>query len=942
MDTGINCLRAFWLALLISFAGTSPASLAAENTTVITFDDASTANSNTSSVIAYFASKGITAESPALYLYVTALAPRFLTNTSSPPNALVVGNAIDLTLRFASPIRQFSFVRPALSPNYLGNTGSVVTSYLGSQAVDTITVGANSAQAATFTVRGYMDRVTIRCATYPQPCDQVIDDITLNGAPPESRLGAIFSSAQAGSQSFLRFYNSSTTASTATVTLRDATSGSSFGQWISPAIPAGAELQFPITTIENAIGVAIKPNYYAATVQSGTATSMQHVLWRSTDGTLTNLSTCAAGISTGSSQVAGVHSSLLAEYPSSVAVNNSGLSSAFVLGVYDARNGNRLGTYNTGPIASGGSLVTTMAAIETAAGITPQSGMFHYVVKVEGAFTGFLQHLVNNTRSGVTTDMTTVCALDATRLPEPAPQPLRLGAVYSTVQSGSQSFLRFYNTGTAAGTANVTLYNYANGAAIGTWTTPVIQPGTSPQYALQTIEAGLGSFTKPAYYRIAVQSGTSGFIQHVLWRSTDGTLTNLSTCETGVTANATQLNNVHSALLANGYPSSVVLNNTGSAASYVELGIYNAATATKVGTYTTPQIPASGNLVLSVADIESAAALQPATSSIYHYIIKVESAFTGFLQHLVNNQSSGVITDMTTICSLPVAQTYGLTQHKSGGVGTIVSSFGSAVTNGNSGGTTRLVEGTVVRLTAVPADGSLFSQWTGSCLGTSPTCQLTMTADRTVTGNFIIDPNRFFDLDIAYGGTGSGTVARSSPGPGYNYATTVTLTATPAANSTFAGWSGACTGTSTTCTVFIDAAKSVTANFTAATLSGNFTGSWSWSGLLANGCTANDGGAISLTMAQSGNNLTVSNMTAAGVQTLQVVTVLGVDLCVVSATNTYSQGTGSGTINGNNVTLNLNIGGTTFTVAGTRTGNSVSGTVRRSGSGTGSISITKP
>lgn len=41
----------------------------------------------------------------------------------------------------------------------------------------------------------------------------------------------------------------------------------------------------------------------------------------------------------------------------------------------------------------------------------------------------------------------------------------------------------------------------------------------------------------------------------------------------------------------------------------------------------------------------------------------------------------------------------------------------------------------------------------------------------------------------------------------------VTLTATPNPNSTFAGWSGACTGTTTACQVTMDGAKSVTATF---------------------------------------------------------------------------------------------------------------------------------
>lgn len=39
--------------------------------------------------------------------------------------------------------------------------------------------------------------------------------------------------------------------------------------------------------------------------------------------------------------------------------------------------------------------------------------MLHYTMRVEGAFTGVLQQLVNNQRVGVVTDMTAVCALGA-------------------------------------------------------------------------------------------------------------------------------------------------------------------------------------------------------------------------------------------------------------------------------------------------------------------------------------------------------------------------------------------------------------------------------------------------------------------------------------------------------------------------------------------------
>jgi hypothetical protein len=80
----------------------------------------------------------------------------------------------------------------------------------------------------------------------------------------------------------------------------------------------------------------------------------------------------------------------------------------------------------------------------------------------------------------------------------------------------------------------------------------------------------------------------------------------------------------------------------------------------------------------------------------------------------------------------------------------------------------------------------------------------------------------FHSLGVALNGTGAGAVS-STPGgiscgsacsANYPYITPVTLAATPDASSAFTGWGGACSGSAATCTVSVDAAKSVTATFT--------------------------------------------------------------------------------------------------------------------------------
>jgi hypothetical protein len=124
-----------------------------------------------------------------------------------------------------------------------------------------------------------------------------------------------------------------------------------------------------------------------------------------------------------------------------------------------------------------------------------------------------------------------------------------------------------------------------------------------------------------------------------------------------------------------------------------------------------------------------------------------------------------------------------------------------------------------VTLTATAAAGSTFTGWSGACTGTAA-CTVTMNAAKSVTATFALQT---FALTTNTSGTGSGTITSSPAGincggdcsESYASGAAVTLTATAAAGSTFTGWSGACTGTAT-CTVTMNAAKSVTATFTRA------------------------------------------------------------------------------------------------------------------------------
>jgi YVTN family beta-propeller protein len=128
--------------------------------------------------------------------------------------------------------------------------------------------------------------------------------------------------------------------------------------------------------------------------------------------------------------------------------------------------------------------------------------------------------------------------------------------------------------------------------------------------------------------------------------------------------------------------------------------------------------------------------------------------------------------------------------------------------------------GSQVTLSASASVGSSFSGWSGSgCSGTG-TCQVTLSADTTVTATFKQKPTTNM-LSVALTGGGSGTVTSTPSGincgptctASFDTGTQITLSAAAASGSTFAGWSGGgCSGTNG-CTLTLNADTIVTASF---------------------------------------------------------------------------------------------------------------------------------
>ena len=151
------------------------------------------------------------------------------------------------------------------------------------------------------------------------------------------------------------------------------------------------------------------------------------------------------------------------------------------------------------------------------------------------------------------------------------------------------------------------------------------------------------------YYELQLYAAVGGYFQHVLYNPGSGTLTNLSTCLQATTTDPYTVIGVHSSLIGGGFPSTITVVNSGAAPLTVPLGIYDARDGSKIGSYTTATIPPGAQVNLSVNTLETAAHVTPSAGE-YHYVIKADQPFAGFLQHTVTNIKAGAVTDMTTIC----------------------------------------------------------------------------------------------------------------------------------------------------------------------------------------------------------------------------------------------------------------------------------------------------
>jgi len=184
------------------------------------------------------------------------------------------------------------------------------------------------------------------------------------------------------------------------------------------------------------------------------------------------------------------------------------------------------------------------------------------------------------------------------------------------------------------------------------------------------------------------------------------------------------------------------------------------------------------------------------------------------VQDAAGNQSGAHSFSFTTAAPPVVEHTLTMAVY---GEGTTIPTVGAHV----------YAPGTVVEITAAPADGWQFSHWVGAVANVNAAATtVTMDVAKTVTAHFtLVPPPQVVEHTLTMAVYGEGTTTPAVGDHVYAAGTVVEITATPADGWQFSHWVGAVADENAAATtVAMHASKEVTAHFTLVPLTGTITG----------------------------------------------------------------------------------------------------------------------
>jgi subtilisin family serine protease len=230
-----------------------------------------------------------------------------------------------------------------------------------------------------------------------------------------------------------------------------------------------------------------------------------------------------------------------------------------------------------------------------------------------------------------------------------------IAGAFASNRTSVQSNIRFYNSGIFTGTAFVDVVDDLTGQTVGTYSRD-IPGGASIQVSMENIENGASPAITPAggdtqTYTLHVTASFSGYTQHVLWNPAGGSLTNISGCDNGLANTVRDIGNVHTSII-NGYPSYMMVYNSGSTAAAPTFVVRDARDGSSLGNFTfSSDIAPNTTATVLVSDLVEFFGGTPESDQ-FHLNLELQNSFSGFAQHIVDNEIGGVLTNMTAKCDL--------------------------------------------------------------------------------------------------------------------------------------------------------------------------------------------------------------------------------------------------------------------------------------------------
>jgi hypothetical protein len=284
---------------------------------------------------------------------------------------------------------------------------------------------------------------------------------------------------------------------------------------------------------------------------------------------------------------------------------------------------------------------------------------------------------------------------------------------------------------------------------------------------------------------------------------------------------------------------------------------------------------------------------------------------SGTVSYSVTSNGSASRSAVSTIAgqlfTFSQSGTQSFTISASAGTGGTISPSGSVSVNYGASQTFMITANSGYTISGVTVDGA-------SAGAVSSYTFSNVTAGHTIAATFTAIPATY-TLSTSRTGTGTGLITASPSGTTFTAGTVVTLTAAANTNSTFTGWSGACSGTATTCQVTMNGNTSVGAAFTLK--------SFTISASAGTGGTISPSGSVSVNYGAS----QTFTITANSGYTISGVTVDGASAGAISS-YTFSNVT-----TGHTITATFTAIPATYTLSTSRTGTGT-GSITTSPSGT--------